>query len=95
MTGCGETEQGTAIFYSFTAYSNGKHGVELSLVSGVRLKGFKVADNVENGIEIQDVRFSWGWSSVEVRVCVRVCTWVHAFCVRQSDRMREESLTKL
>ena len=42
------------------SYSNGIHGVELSIVGHVRLIGFKVADNRDNGIEILEAHGSWG-----------------------------------
>ena len=46
--------QDNATFYNFTSYSNGINGLELSVVGQIRLSGFKVADNVANGIEIQE-----------------------------------------
>jgi plastocyanin len=49
-----------ANFYNLVSYANGIHGVELSVVGHVRLIGFKVADNRDNGIEILEAHGSWG-----------------------------------
>ena len=43
-----------ANFYNLVAYSNGINGVELSVIGNVRLIGFKVADNRDEGIVIQE-----------------------------------------
>ena len=40
--------------------------MELSVVGHVRLTGFKVADNVVNGIEIQETLGEWGGPGVMV-----------------------------
>lgn len=64
---CRATELGEATLYDFTTFGNGIHGVELSVVGHVRLSGFKVADNVVNGIEIQETRGEWNGSQVMVR----------------------------
>ncbi len=50
----------------FTTYANGINGVELSVVGNVRLEGFKVADNVKNGIVIIETRGHWGGPKIEV-----------------------------
>jgi hypothetical protein len=63
---CGATELGEATLHNFTTFGNGIHGVELSVVGHVRLSGFKVADNVENGIEIQETHGEWGGPRVMV-----------------------------
>ena len=55
-----------ATLHDFTSYSNGIHGLELSIVGHVRLSGFKVADNVDNGIEIQETRGDWGGAMIMV-----------------------------
>ena len=68
--GCGATEPKMANLTDFTTFANGIHGVELSIVGHVRLRGFKVADNVQNGIEIIETLGYWGGPKVEV------CYWV-------------------
>ncbi len=40
--------------------------MELSVVGHVRLSGFKIADNVDNGIEIQETVGEWGGSIIMV-----------------------------
>lgn len=59
-----------ATLYGFTSYSNGIHGLELSVVGHIRLSGFKVADNVVNGMEIQETRGIWGGAMIMVYVCL-------------------------
>lgn len=66
MDGCGATVLGEATLYDFTTYGNGIHGVELSVVGHVRLSGFRVADNVVNGIEIQETLGEWGGPRIMV-----------------------------
>lgn len=56
-----------ATLYYFTSYANGIHGVELSIIGHIRLVGFKVADNVKNGIEIIETRGDWGGPKIQVR----------------------------
>ena len=58
--------QDNATFYNFTSYSNGINGLELSVVGQIRLSGFKVADNVANGIEIQETHGVWGGAMIMV-----------------------------
>lgn len=60
VDGCGATEPDTATLYDFVSYGNGIHGLELSVVGHVRLVRFKVADNVQNGMEIQETLGTWG-----------------------------------
>lgn len=64
--GCGASEHQTATLFNFTSYANGIHGVELSVVGHVRLAGFKVADNVKNGIEIIETHGHWGGPKLQV-----------------------------
>ncbi len=59
---------GVATLRDFTGYGNGIHGVELSVVGHVRLADFKIADNVENGIEIQETHGDWGGPMIVVRL---------------------------
>ena len=55
-----------ANLYNFVSYSNGIHGLELSVVGHVRLIGFKVADNRDDGIAIQEGHGQWGGPMVKV-----------------------------
>ena len=55
-----------ATLRDFTGYGNGIHGVELSVVGHVRLVDFKLADNVQNGIEIQETIGDWGGAMIRV-----------------------------
>lgn len=64
--GCRASVHQTATLYNFTSFANGIHGVELSIVGHVRLMGFKVADNVKNGIEIIETRGDWGGPKIQV-----------------------------
>ena len=66
MDGCQASEVGVAILRDFTSYGNGIHGVELSVVGHVQLVDFKLADNVENGIEIQETIGEWGGPAIMV-----------------------------
>ena len=50
----GGSDRDTATLYNLTAYSNGIHGVEFSVVGHVTVDGFKLADNRDNGIEISE-----------------------------------------
>lgn len=50
------------------SYANGIHGVELSVVGHVKLIGFKVADNRDNGIEILEAHGSWGGPMIKAGV---------------------------
>lgn len=65
--GCGATVRGTAKLYNFTSYNNGIHGVEFSIVGHVQIIGFKVSDNRDNGIEIQETIGDWGGPLIVVR----------------------------
>ena len=65
--GCRAGIHQIANLYNFTTYANGINGVELSIVGHVRLVGFKVADNVRNGIEIIETRGHWGGPKIQVR----------------------------
>ena len=58
----------TATFYNLVSYSNGIHGLELSVVGHVQLVGFKVADNRDNGMEVQETHGVWGGALIEVIV---------------------------
>ena len=49
------------------------------MVGHVRLVGFKVADNVENGMVVTEAHGDWGGPLIKVRgllevMCVCVCT---------------------
>jgi len=68
VDGCRATEVGVATLRDFTGYGNGIHGVELSVVGHVRLVDFKLADNIQNGIEIQETIGDWGGAMIRVRV---------------------------
>lgn len=70
---CGATELGEATLHDFTSFANGIHGVELSVVGHIRLTGFKVADNVVNGIEITETLGEWGGPGV--MVCEHAVGW--------------------
>ena len=78
---CSARELAEATLNDFTTYGNGIHGVELSVVGHVQLSGFRVADNVVNGIEIQETMGEWGGPQVKVRVhvgktvCQGICMW--------------------
>ena len=56
----------SATLYNFTTYNNGIHGVEFSVVANVIADGFKIADNVENGFEIQEALGDWGETALKV-----------------------------
>lgn len=60
------SELDNATLYNFTSYANGIHGVEFSVVGNVRAVGFKLADNRDNGIEIQETRGVWGGATIQV-----------------------------
>ena len=93
VDGCGATEPDTATLYDFVSYGNGIHGLELSVVGHVRLVRFKVADNVQNGMEIQETLGTWGGPMIRVsgwvggcwcwpwRMCINVC-YLHNYNVR-------------
>lgn len=66
VDGCGATTPSTATFYNLVSYSNGIHGLELSVVGHVQLVGFKVADNRDNGMEVQETHGEWGGPLIEV-----------------------------
>lgn len=66
--GCRARVHQVATLSNFTSYANGIHGVELSVVGHVRLVGFKIADNVKNGIEIIETRGHWGGPRIQVRI---------------------------
>ena len=68
MDGCAAKQPDNATLYDFTTYANGIHGVELSVVGNVRLVGFKIADNRDNGIEIQETLGEWGGPLIKVSV---------------------------
>ena len=68
--GCRARVHQVATLSSFTSYANGIHGVELSVVGHVRLVGFKVADNVNNGIEIIETQSHWGGPKIQVRITI-------------------------
>lgn len=72
--GCGATVWGTAKLYNFTSYNNGIHGVEFSIVGHVQIIGFKVSDNRDNGIEIQETIGDWGGALIVVRRYVNPLT---------------------
>lgn len=55
-----------ATLYNFTTYSNGIHGVEFSVIGSVVADNFKIADNVENGFEIQEANVQWGAAVIKV-----------------------------
>ena len=48
------------------SYSNSIRGLELSVVGHVQLVGFKVADNRDNGMEVQETHGVWGGPLIEV-----------------------------
>ena len=54
-----------ATFYNLVSYSNGIHGLELSVVGHVQLVGFKVVDN---GMEVQETDGVRGGAVIEVIV---------------------------
>lgn len=54
--------------YNFTSFANGIHGLEFSIIGNIRLVGFKVADNRDNGIEIQETLGNWGGAIIQVCV---------------------------
>lgn len=56
--------------YNFTTYSNGIHGVELSVIGHISIDNFKIADNVENGLEIQEAIGEWGGAVMKVKLLV-------------------------
>lgn len=72
--GCRARVHQVATLSNFTSYANGIHGVELSVVGHVRLVGFKVADNVKNGIEIIETQGHWGGPKIQVRITMQVST---------------------
>lgn len=61
-----------ATLSDFTSYGNGIHGVELSVVGHVQLTDFKVADNVQNGIEIQETIGEWGGPLIMVQLLLLI-----------------------
>ena len=65
--GCLARNRTTAKLYNFTTYNNGIHGLEFSVVGHVQIHGFKVADNRDNGIEIQETHGFWGGPLIKVR----------------------------
>ena len=66
VDGCGKSELGKAIMYNFTSYANGIHGLEFSVVGNIKIIGFKLADNRDNGIEIQETLGVWGGAVIQV-----------------------------
>ena len=66
VDGCGKSELGEAIMYNFTSYANGIHGLEFSVVGNIKIIGFKLADNRDNGIEIQETLGVWGGAVIQV-----------------------------
>jgi len=67
--GCSGNTPSIALFSNLVSYSNGIHGLELSVVGHVQLVGFKVADNRDNGMEIQETHGDWGGPLI--KVCIR------------------------
>ena len=65
--GCSATVRGTAKLYNLTTYNNGIHGVEFSVVGHIQIIGFKISDNRDNGIEIQETHGDWGGPLIAVR----------------------------
>ena len=52
------------------------------MVGHVRLVGFKVADNVENGMVVTEAHGDWGGPLIKVRGLLEVmCVCVHALSV--------------
>ena len=72
VDGCAARKRDNATLFDFTSYANGIHGVELSVVGHVRLVGFKMADNRDNGIEIQETLGDWGGPMIKVETIVHV-----------------------
>ena len=84
--GCRARVHQVATLSNFTSYANGIHGVELSIVGHVRLVGFKVADNVKNGIEIIETQGHWGGPKIQVRITkfpldgycsIKICNFIY------------------
>ena len=87
--GCRARAHQVATLSNFTSYANGIHGVELSVVGHVRLVGFKVADNVKNGIEIIETQGHWGGPKIQVRITkflldgycsIKFCNFIYRIC---------------
>ena len=70
--GCSGNTPSIAIFSNLLSYSNGIHGLELSVVGHVQLVRFKVADNRDNGMEIQETHGDWGGPLI--KVCMKCGT---------------------
>ena len=66
--GCSGTIPQNVTLYNFTTYNNGIHGVEFSVLGHVSVDNFKMADNVDNGIEIQEANGEWGGAVVKVKL---------------------------
>lgn len=81
--GCNSKIHSTASLYNFTTYANDIHGVEFSVIGNVKIIGFKVADNRDNGIEIQETNGEWEQATIEVRdytfpylfSCILIILW--------------------
>ncbi len=54
------------MLFNFTTYSNDIHGVEFSVIGNVKAVGFKIADNRDNGIEIQETIGDFEQATIEV-----------------------------
>ena len=67
--GCHGGNTVNATLYNFTTYNNGIHGVEFSIVGHVIADNFKIADNVENGFEVQETTgVEWGEAVLKVYI---------------------------
>ena len=64
--GCHEGLPLNVTLYNFTTYNNGIHGVEFSVIGHVSIENFKIADNVNNGFEIQEALGEWGGAVIKV-----------------------------
>jgi hypothetical protein len=62
-----------ANFYNLVTYSNGINGVEMSVIGHVRLIGFKIADNRDDGIAIQESYGSWGGPMIKASLILHEC----------------------
>ena len=72
--GCNLGNPVNATLYNFTTYNNGIHGVEFSVVGNVIADGFKIADNVVTGFEIQETNGDWGEAILKVRIKLIILT---------------------
>ena len=64
--GCSGGNPVNATLYNFTTYNNGIHGVEFSIIGNVIVDGFKIADNIQTGFEIQEAEVDWREAALQV-----------------------------